>query len=93
MISQTGKATWGNEPSYRLPLDGGSLAPQDILQLREVLDEGHHLGLEALRVHILHGGHLEAHSHVVFSPEQWVRPAVSGKKRESVTRQPDTSQY
>lgn len=50
-----------------------------------MLDEGHHLGLEALSVHILHGGHLQAHSDVVFSPEQRVRPSISRHKGKNVT--------
>lgn len=64
--------------TYRLALDGGPLAPQDVLQLREVLNEGHHLGLKALRVHVLHRGHLQAHADVVLPPQQRVGPAVPG---------------
>lgn len=77
------------ESTHRLALNGGSLAPQHVLQLSEVLDEGHHLGLEALGVHILHGGHLQAHANVVLSPEQRVRPPVSVRKGQ---KQPDANQ-
>ena len=89
LISQTGRTTWRKETTYRLPLNRGPLAPQDVLQLSEVLDEGHHLRLEALGVHGLHGGHLQAHADVVFPPQQGVRPAVPTDKRvcDSGTRQ------
>lgn len=50
-----------------------------------MLNEGHHLRLEALSVHVLHGGHLEAHSDVVFSPEQRVGPSISGDRSKNVT--------
>lgn len=76
LISQTEKATWRNETTYRLPLNRGPLAPQDVLQLSEVLNEGHHLRLEALGVHVLHRGHLEAHANVVLPPQQRVGPSI-----------------
>lgn len=67
--------------TYRLPFDRCSLAPQDILQLSEMLDERHHLRLEALRVNVLHRGHPQAHPDVTISLQQGIRPARPGKER------------
>jgi hypothetical protein len=56
------------------------------LQLSEVLDEGHHLCLKALSMHILYGGHLQAHADVMLSPEQRVRLPIPGNKDRNVTQ-------
>lgn len=41
-----------------------------------MLDEGHHLGLEALGVHVLHRGHAQGHADVTLPLQQRVRPPV-----------------
>lgn len=45
--------------THSLTLHCSPLPAKDILQLGEVLDERHHLSLEALGVDILHRGHLQ----------------------------------
>lgn len=43
-----------------------------------MLDEGHHLCLEALGVHVLHRGHAQGDAHVALALQQRVRPPVPG---------------
>lgn len=54
------------QPTHSLALNCSSLPAQDVLELGEVLDEGHHLRLEALGVDVLHRGHLERHLYVTL---------------------------
>lgn len=62
--------------TYSLALHRGTLPAQDILQLGEVLDEGHHLCLETLRMNVLHGGHLQRHLHVALTLQEGVWLAI-----------------
>lgn len=50
--------------THSLALHRSPLPAEDVLQLGEMLDEGHHLGLEALGVDVLHRGHLQQDLHV-----------------------------
>lgn len=45
--------------THSLALHCSPLPAKDVLQLGEMLDEGHHLSLEALGVDVLHRGHLQ----------------------------------
>lgn len=65
--------------THRLTLHRRPLPAQDVLQLGEVLDESHHLGLEALSMDVLHRGHLQQHFHVELPPEVRIgRPVPEG---------------
>lgn len=63
--------------THSLALHCGPLPAKDILQLGEMLDECHHLSLEALGVDVLHWGHLQGHLDVTFSLQVRIRLPVS----------------
>lgn len=77
----------GAGSTHSLALHGGPLSTEDVLQLGEVLDEGDHLGLEALCVHVLHRGHLQGHLDVTLPLQVGIRPAVPSEDRIKMRKQ------
>lgn len=67
--------------THSLALHGSPLPAEDVLQLGEMLDERHHLRLEALGVDILHRGHLQKHFNVKPAGQVRVGPAVPARIR------------
>lgn len=74
-----GLAVW----THRLALHGRPLSAQDVLQLGEMLDEGYHLGLEALRVNVLNRRHLQRHLDVTLALQVRIRLAVPSEPRRN----------
>lgn len=64
--------------THSLALHCSPLPAQDVLELSEVLDKRHHLGLETLGMNILYRGHLQGYLDVTFPLQERIRLAISG---------------
>lgn len=65
--------------THSLTLHCSPLPAEDILQLGEMLDERHHLSLEALGVDILHRRHLQQHFNVKLPCQVRIRLAIPAR--------------
>lgn len=69
--------------THSLTLHCSPLPAKHVLQLGEMLDEGHHLSLEALGVDILDRGHLQDQLDVKLTRQERIRLPIPGGAEQS----------